>query len=352
MKRPTRNFKYKFIIFSLILVLAFPAGIIASPSSKKAQLTRLKNQVDSINQQIEVIDEDYLQANIRLKKIVGKIYLNTKSLNKTRQKLAFSKHVLSKRVRVMYKNTDDTSLEVLLDSKTFNEMLTNLDYVSRVGQSDGRLIRKVFRLKRQIEQTRRTLKNSLATQKKLVKTIGEKKTAIKAEIQRKQQLIGGLEADLRAYAQAQERRQLQLARTFEQVDNNPDLGNIISVSPVSETPPTNAPRSEVVQIAMRYLGRPYRWAAAGPNAFDCSGLTMYVYAQVGVGLPHSSRAQSQIGQYVPRSALQPGDLVFSGSPIHHVGIYIGSGQMISAPQTGDVVKVSPLRSNYVTARRP
>lgn len=104
---------------------------------------------------------------------------------------------------------------------------------------------------------------------------------------------------------------------------------------------------------MRYLGAPYRWAAAGPNAFDCSGFTMFVYRQVGVSLPHSSRAQIGHGQRVSRGDLQPGDLVFFGSPIHHVGIYVGGGNYIHAPRTGDVVKISSMnRSGYAGACRP
>jgi len=117
-------------------------------------------------------------------------------------------------------------------------------------------------------------------------------------------------------------------------------------------PPTRAPRSQVVSIAKRYLGAPYVWAAAGPNSFDCSGFTMFVYRQVGVSLPHSSRAQIGYGERVSRSNLRPGDLVFFGSPIHHVGIYVGGGMMIHAPHTGARVRIDPLHSNYSGAARP
>ena len=80
------------------------------------------------------------------------------------------------------------------------------------------------------------------------------------------------------------------------------------------------------------------WAAAGPSAFDCSGLTMWAWAQAGVSLPHSSSMQYGSGSKVSASSLQPGDLVFYGSPIHHVALYVGGGQVIHAPQTGDVVR--------------
>ena len=107
----------------------------------------------------------------------------------------------------------------------------------------------------------------------------------------------------------------------------------------------------VLEAALAQVGDPYVWGGSGPNGFDCSGLTSYAYRAVGVSLPHSSRAQSQMGQAVSRDQLQPGDLVFFYSPVSHVGIYIGNGQMVHAPTSGDVVKVAPLMSGFSGARR-
>ncbi len=107
-----------------------------------------------------------------------------------------------------------------------------------------------------------------------------------------------------------------------------------------------------VAWAMRQLGKPYVWAAEGPGAFDCSGLTMFAWAKAGVSLPHSSRMQSTMGAAVSRSQLRPGDLVFFGSPVHHVGIYVGGGMMINAPQSNDVVRYASIGwPDYAGARR-
>ena len=96
-----------------------------------------------------------------------------------------------------------------------------------------------------------------------------------------------------------------------------------------------------VDTAMAQRGKPYVWAASGPGRFDCSGLTAYAYrGRRRSRLPHSSALQSQMGQPVSRDDLQPGDLVFFYSPVSHVGIYIGNGQMVHAPTSGDVVKVA------------
>jgi cell wall-associated NlpC family hydrolase len=99
-----------------------------------------------------------------------------------------------------------------------------------------------------------------------------------------------------------------------------------------------------VDAAMAQRGKPYVWAASGPSSYDCSGLVQFAYAAAGLGLPHSSRMQSQMGQRIPRDQLQPGDLVFFYSPVSHVGIYIGGGQMVHAPTFGDVVKVASIDS--------
>lgn len=106
-----------------------------------------------------------------------------------------------------------------------------------------------------------------------------------------------------------------------------------------------------VDAALSKMGSSYVWGATGPSTFDCSGLTSWAYNQAGVSIPRSSRAQSTFGQAVSRDQLQPGDLVFFYSPVSHVGIYIGNGQMVHAPTSGDVVKISPLQNQYSGARR-
>ena len=101
-----------------------------------------------------------------------------------------------------------------------------------------------------------------------------------------------------------------------------------------------------VQAAQAELGKPYQWGAAGPDTFDCSGLTMYSYAQAGISLPHYTGDQWNQGRHVSQGELQPGDLVFFEQSLGHVGVYIGNGNFIHAPHTGDVVKISALSGWY------
>lgn len=125
--------------------------------------------------------------------------------------------------------------------------------------------------------------------------------------------------------------------------------------------PTNTIGGQAVAIAYRFLGVPYVWAGASPSGFDCSGLTMYIWSQLGIRLGHYTGYQYYEGRRIPRDQLQPGDLVFfhansAGVP-QHEGMYVGNGSFIHAPQTGDVVKISSLFEaryalSYVGAVRP
>jgi cell wall-associated NlpC family hydrolase len=104
--------------------------------------------------------------------------------------------------------------------------------------------------------------------------------------------------------------------------------------------------------AMSKLGAAYRWGATGPSSFDCSGLVYWSYRQVGIPLPRTSQAQSQVGAPVAKSALQPGDLVFFYRPVSHVAIYIGNGRVVHASTAGSPVKISQLSTMpFATARR-
>lgn len=109
-------------------------------------------------------------------------------------------------------------------------------------------------------------------------------------------------------------------------------------------PKVSARSQSVIRAALSQLGVPYRYGMSSPGkAFDCSGLTTYAWGKAGVGLKRNSRAQFNSLPHIPKELAMPGDLIFTGSPIHHVGIYLGNGTMVHAPRTGDVVKIGPIR---------
>jgi len=130
-------------------------------------------------------------------------------------------------------------------------------------------------------------------------------------------------------------------------------GSTGSLSSASSAPAPTSAASQAVAYAKAQLGKPYVWSAEGPNGFDCSGLTMMAWRSAGVSIPRVAAAQYDMGRHISRSSLEPGDLVFFGSPIHHVGMYVGGGMMIEAPYTGQVVRYHTIdRSDYAGATRP
>ncbi|MGH2748987.1 MAG: C40 family peptidase, partial [Actinomycetota bacterium] len=127
----------------------------------------------------------------------------------------------------------------------------------------------------------------------------------------------------------------------------------VSADEIGAAPAPNPRAQAAVDAALSQVGKPYQWGAAGPDSYDCSGLTMWAWAHAGVSLPHNSGMQYAATPRVAQSDWAPGDLLFFGSPIHHVGMYIGNGQMVEAPYSGEQVRVnSAYRSDYVEAGRP
>jgi cell wall-associated NlpC family hydrolase len=137
----------------------------------------------------------------------------------------------------------------------------------------------------------------------------------------------------------------------------PASAHVIAPPPAAAPPASVAAPNHAAQVvvdtAMAQLGKPYVWGAAGPSSFDCSGLSLYAYSAIGVRLPHSAAMQSTMGTPVSQASLLPGDLVFFYSPVGHVGVYIGNGQIVHSPTEGDVVKVSDIAymGLYAGARR-
>ncbi|MFC5996095.1 C40 family peptidase [Pseudonocardia hispaniensis] len=120
----------------------------------------------------------------------------------------------------------------------------------------------------------------------------------------------------------------------------------------AHTPAAGAARNAALQNALSRLGAPYRWGAAGPSAFDCSGLVVWAFGTAGVPLPRTSRAQSTVGTPVAKSDLRPGDLVFFYRPVSHVAIYVGEGKVVHASTAGQPVKISDIdRMPFSGARR-
>jgi len=327
------------------LLAAVPVTATAAPTStKRALALQVKAQVDALDEQLELTAEDYNESNSRYQDLTAQVKKTEKRLSELTARQQELQSHLDTRVDGMYRTGPLGFLEILLNARTFEEFSTTWDVLVDLNEQDATDVAELKAARVELAEANAALQQQQTSAKLERDTMRTKKQAVERQLAERQRLLAGIEAEIRqleAEAEAARERSARAAITpVVPVDGG---GN-----------PTTAPRSGVVGIAMSKLGAPYQWAADGPNSFDCSGFTMWVYRQVGVSLPHSSRAQYNVGQRVSRSNLKPGDLVFFGrSRIHHVGIYVGGNQYIHAPSTGDVVKVSSLsRTDYVGAVRP
>src|SRR5262249_29288857 len=144
-----------------------------------------------------------------------------------------------------------------------------------------------------------------------------------------------------AQERTQQRQQQQTGTTTHVVSSPASAPIDVGTPPVNPPPPSGG-AAVAVETAREQLGKPYVYAGSGPNGFDCSGLTMFSWAYAGVYMPHSAAMQYDSFPHVAIDQLQPGDLVFYGSPIHHVGIFVGGGTMIEAPHTGAFVRYASI----------
>jgi cell wall-associated NlpC family hydrolase len=327
-----------------LTVSALPAYADPSISSKRNEALRVKAQIDELDRQVEIAAEAYNEANAEHQQVLGRIKKTRATLDKTNARIDTLQTHLSVRTRSMYRSGPLSFLEVLFDSEDFEDFASNWDLLRDMNAQEAEDVASLKQARAEAEKVKAELDKQEAAAKKVVDQMSANKRSIESRLATRKAKLDGIESEIAAIESAEQARAAAAARAAVSRANS---------SARTFPPPTRAARSEVVSIAKRYLGAPYRWGASGPNSFDCSGFTMFVYSQVGVSLPHSSRAQIGSGQRVSMSDLQPGDLVFFGSPIHHVGIYVGGGSYIHAPHTGAVVRIDPLnRGDYAGACRP
>ncbi len=337
-----RNVVCALLLSAALLINATPA--VAVPSSKLDQARAVKSQVDALDARVERASERYNEAADKHAKLLVQKRAAEKKLKKVRARMDVVQKHLNVRARSMYRSGPMGFVDVLLGAQSFDEFAATWDVLRDLNESDAASVAELKSLRAEAKAAHKTLAAKEKAASHQVAIMRTNRNAILDKLAERKRKLAGLESEIAALERAEEAAQAARAVSFVKHRSRGDR---------NFPPPRHAARSEVVAIAKQYLGAPYVWGADGPNSFDCSGLTMFVYRQVGVSLPHSSRAQINCGERVSRSDLQPGDLVFFGSPIHHVGIYVGGGMYIHAPHTGDVVKISPLnRNDYAGACRP
>jgi cell wall-associated NlpC family hydrolase len=357
---------YVLVGICLALVAAVPAFADPSIGSKRAEAQAVMGQLQGLSDSLERARSQYDAATTQLAATKRSLRENAYELHVARHNLKASQRMIRQRLVSLYTTDQDSTIEVILGAKSLDDMITRIDSAKNVTSLDARVLSEVTSFRRDVVVHRQKLSQAKAEQEHLVAVRAAAKQSIESKIGEQQRLLSSIKGQIAQMQAAEAARQLQMARQAQariaaqrQVQQQQVQNTVVGVSvaaPQSDTivaPPST--HGGVVGVAMSQLGTPYVWGGSAPGGFDCSGLVMWAYAQVGVSLPHSSYALYGMGVPVSRDQLQPGDLVFFDG-LGHVGIYIGGGQFIHAPHTGDVVKISNLgegwyAATYVGARR-
>ncbi|CAN5134454.1 C40 family peptidase [soil metagenome] len=314
--------------------LAATVGLIpSSPAQAEPQIDDVQARVDTLYHEAEQASERYNDAKIELDELQDDLSSLQSDENREDKSLDEVRGEARDAILRQYAGTSLSAVGEVLsagDPGEFLQQVSTMSSYQRIQQGlfdNYRTGLKALGIRRdatskRLEQVAET-KAQLATEKA---TIDEKLADAK-------ELLGRLK---------EEERRAVLSRS-----SAPLPADVPSDVPVSGR------ASAAVAYALAQVGDAYVYGAAGPSAFDCSGLTMMAWAQAGVGLPHSSSAQYGSGTHVAASDLRPGDLVFYYSPISHVGMYIGNGMIVHAANPSSGVRVAPLYSMpYVGAVRP
>lgn len=337
---------------TLLFSLLFTTSSFASPiSSKKAQLREVQAKLQAVYQKVDVAVEKYNQARSQLETVKKQIGENQRLLKVAEYNLEVANRQLTARAENMYRSRDVSVVDVLFAASSFDDLVTQLSLMERLGNSDVDTVKSIAAYRQDIRDRRVKLDADKKAAAKLVAEAAAQKAEVVALENRLESMTAGIKADIRRL-QEQEAARARAAAQAAAAAANTGTGSGSGGGGGTVVDPGGSGHSAVVAIAQRYLGVPYVYGGASPSGFDCSGLTMYCYAQIGIGLAHGATAQQQASRPVPLNALQPGDLVFFGSASysHHVGIYVGGGSMIHAPHTGAVVSYGSIGGAWIGGR--
>jgi cell wall-associated NlpC family hydrolase len=336
-------------------LLSASAGVSAPGpiESKRAEAQQVLDQIRQIDSQLDKAVDAYNAATAKLERIEQQIQDNKRRLGIARAADREAQRRLAERVVTLYRSGgEDSLIEILLGSSSLDEVLDRVDAAKRISSQDQKILDDVRRARASYREHVERLSRARAEQRRVVSERADRRLEIEQRLGERQRLLSSIQEEV-ARLEAKERaRQERLQAEAERRLSETPIVSSSSISIAGGPTTTAVPASRyggVVGVAMQYLGIPYQWGGSSPSTgFDCSGFVMYVFSQVGVSLPHNAAAQFGYGVPVSQDQLQPGDLVFFDG-LGHNGIYIGGGQFIHSPHTGDVVKISSIYDSWYAA---
>ena len=342
----------------LIVVLALALAVTSAVRPQVAHadpqqsINQVQARIDALNQQAEAAAERYNAAQIKLAAISKNLVQVKARLTSAQQKVNQAQAVLGAYAAATYQAGGiDPAIQLLLakDPAAFLEQASALNQIAR---QQGQTVVSLTAARLQLAQSQRVVAQQLAAQKAAQAQLKAQKDQVLAKIAEAQRLLNSLQAQQRAALLATQARARAAALAARASYSSYVRVSRSSVRASAPTVSASGRPAAALRYAFAHLGDPYVWGAAGPHAFDCSGLTMMAWRAAGVSLPHNAAMQYNSIRHVPMSQLQPGDLVFYLG-LNHVGIYIGGGRIIDAPHPGSSVEIVGLYSMpIVGAGRP
>ena len=322
--------RYSAAITAVLLALVI-GSVPSSPAQAEPTIDEVQTRVDRLYHQAEQAQERYHDAKVELdelRKDVGSLQADQ---DRQDDRLATVREQVQDSIVSQYEGTSLSAVGQAVVSEDPSQFLSQLTTIAAYNDIQSQLFADYSTELKALDIRSSATDERRARMAALEKQLAKEQAAVQDKLAEAKDQLGQLKED--------EREELLASRS----------GSVRLPTDV----PASGRAGAAVQYALAQVGNAYVYGAAGPSAFDCSGLTMMAWAQAGVGLPHSSSAQFGAGPHIASSALQPGDLVFYYSPISHVGMYIGNGLIVHAANPGTGVLVAGLFSMpYSGAVRP
>ena len=337
---------------------------------KRAEAKALQDQIDANGAQLDALSERYNGAQYRLEQAQAAAADAQQKLDAAEAEVARLKQLVQERAAALYRGVGQGG-PVNLDVSSAARLISSSKYSKTAAQHDIDLVKQLRSAERALQGQKAAAEQAQADARDEQAQIGKARAAVEDANARQEQLLAQVNGEIsQLVAEEQARREAAALAEAQQryaaaANAAPAPSGVPAPSPsrsssggggsvpVNPNVPVSGGAGAAIAYARAQLGKPYCYAGAGPACFDCSGLTMRAWGAAGVSMPHYSGAQYSMFPKVPLSAMQPGDLVFWGpGGSDHVGLYIGGGQMIAAPHTGDVVKIQAVYGSPVGAVRP